>query len=225
MSDQINYPPAIVEPENSIGVLIYLHGQGGNGTAVSESFQREAALQPFKGVFPHASIKYSQFGHPATAWIQPFGLRDTAHSTQNVRLVRLEAEFIHRMIDDEVRKGVQSSKIFVGGTGMGGALALFAGLTYPKRLAGIFVVSAWVPVKHALVNRPVANKKTPIMHVRGNADPPISPVELELNLTQIARENANIASEDEITTELAAFLHGHVNAPDPTIRFRRCKLM
>ena len=50
-------------------------------------------------------------------------------------LVRLEVE-VH---------GVNASRIFIGGVGQGGALALAAGVQCEQALGGIFAIASWFP--------------------------------------------------------------------------------
>ena len=55
---------------------------------------------------------------------------------------------IHGLIAEE-EKSVPSDKIFVGGFSQGGAIALYSGLTYKNKLAGIlcllFIVVSFIP--------------------------------------------------------------------------------
>lgn len=38
-----------------------------------------------------------------------------------------------------------ADKVLLGGFSQGGALALYAALTYPERLAGVMSLSCWLP--------------------------------------------------------------------------------
>lgn len=53
---------------------------------------------------------------------------------------------VHGMINNEIRSGIPASRIIVGGFSQGGALALYAALTYPEQLAGVIGLSCWVPL-------------------------------------------------------------------------------
>lgn len=44
----------------------------------------------------------------------------------------------------EIRSGIPSERIVIGGFSMGGALALYAGLTYDKPLGGILGLSSFL---------------------------------------------------------------------------------
>ena len=51
---------------------------------------------------------------------------------------------VHKEIEGLEAKGVPASRIFVGGFSQGGAMAIQAGFTYPKKLGGIIAFSGWL---------------------------------------------------------------------------------
>lgn len=55
-----------------------------------------------------------------------------------------DLEKVKAMADHEVEK-IGAERVFVGGFGQGGALALFSGLRYPRKLGGIFSHSGYIP--------------------------------------------------------------------------------
>ena len=63
--------------------------------------------------------------------------------------LKASAEIIHGQIDAAVAKGTASTEIVLGGFSQGGAMALYAGYTYPKTLAGVVVFSGWPPLQAA----------------------------------------------------------------------------
>lgn len=56
------------------------------------------------------------------------------------------SNYVHGLIDKEIKDGIPSERIIVGGFSQGGALALYSALTYPKKLAGIVGLSCWAPL-------------------------------------------------------------------------------
>lgn len=53
---------------------------------------------------------------------------------------------VHSLIANEISLGIPANRIILGGFSQGGALAIFSALTYPQSLAGIIVLSAWLPL-------------------------------------------------------------------------------
>ena len=80
---------------------------------------------------------------------------------------------IHQMIASEEKSGIAANRIVLGGFSQGGALALFAGLTYPKPIAGIIALSCWLP-KHDQVIQQLNNKDIPVLQCHGDSDPIVS---------------------------------------------------
>ena len=67
----------------------------------------------------------------------------------DVKGLKASAAIIHGQIDAAVAKGTASTDIVIGGFSQGGAMALYAGYTYPKTLAGVVVFSGWAPLQTA----------------------------------------------------------------------------
>ena len=53
---------------------------------------------------------------------------------------------INALIDEEISRGTPSDRIVLGGFSQGGALTLLTGLTSEKKLAGLVVLSGWLPI-------------------------------------------------------------------------------
>lgn len=64
--------------------------------------------------------------------------------------IRAATRYAHSLIDAEIKKSIPSEKIIVGGCSMGGALALYAGLTYNKPLGGIVCLSGFLLQRNTL---------------------------------------------------------------------------
>jgi phospholipase/carboxylesterase len=80
------------------------------------------------------------------------------------------AEAIQKLIDRELARGVESSKIVVAGFSQGGAVATQAALTYPKRLAGLLGLSTYFATADGIQPDPV-NAGLPVKICHGTADP------------------------------------------------------
>lgn len=76
------------------------------------------------------------------------------------------------LVNEEIKAGIPSERIFIGGFSQGGATALYTALTSQLKFAGVIALSTWLPL-HA--NFPAqlvqADKALPIIQCHGDADP------------------------------------------------------
>ncbi|KHN71126.1 Acyl-protein thioesterase 1 [Toxocara canis] len=94
-----------------------------------------------RGVKPVIPVSLNM-GMRMPAWFDLYGL--TPDTQEDEDGINQSTKIIHSMIDEEVRSGTPADRIIVGGFSMGGALALYAGLTYDKPLAGILGLSSFL---------------------------------------------------------------------------------
>ena len=79
---------------------------------------------------------------------------------------------VHALLDREVERGVPAGRIVLAGFSQGCAIALLAGLRYPRRLAGIAGLSGYLPLAATTAaERHAANAATPIFLAHGRDDP------------------------------------------------------
>lgn len=57
------------------------------------------------------------------------------------------AKSLNEIISEEVDSGIPASRIVLGGFSQGGAMSLLTGLTSERKLAGLAVLSGWVPLR------------------------------------------------------------------------------
>lgn len=60
------------------------------------------------------------------------------------------AHSINQLITAEVDGGIPADRIVLGGFSQGGAMSLLVGLTSERKLGGVVVLSAWLPIKETL---------------------------------------------------------------------------
>ncbi|AOJ11925.1 alpha/beta hydrolase [Burkholderia mayonis] len=78
---------------------------------------------------------------------------------------------VRRLIDEQNRRGIPTSRIFVAGFSQGGAMAYSAGLTHPDALAGLIVLSGYIPSPRFIDERHAdANRGTPVFAAHGTDD-------------------------------------------------------
>uniref|UniRef100_A0A914ZG18 palmitoyl-protein hydrolase n=1 Tax=Panagrolaimus superbus TaxID=310955 RepID=A0A914ZG18_9BILA len=100
---------------------------------------------------------------------------------------------VHCLIRDQIALGIPSKKIILGGFGMGGGIALYAGITYKEQLGGIACLSSFIPNHKALVNKIDANQSTPIFFGIGEADT-ITPVSWARNTVRLLSETYEMSN-------------------------------
>ena len=111
----------------------------------------------------------------------------------DVKGLKASAALIHSQLDAAVAKGTASTDIVIGGFSQGGAMALYAGYTYPKTLAGVVVFSGWAPLQAADEAtfmgdvKAGANANTPAFIAHGKRSTP--------NLSASAASAASAAAE------------------------------
>jgi phospholipase/carboxylesterase len=123
-------------------------------------------------VFPHAPLRPVTVnnGFVMRAWYDitsftPAGRADKAGTAESARRV---ADCIAR----EKQRGVAAGRVVLAGFSQGGAVALYTGLRYPERLAGILAMSCYLPFPETLAaEKSAAKADVPILMCHGRSDP------------------------------------------------------
>lgn len=105
-------------------------------------------------------------------WYDILGF-DTLNRSDDEPGVMRSRSYVHSLINDEIQKGIPPRKIVVGGFSQGGAMSLFAGLTFPERLAGVFGLSSYQLLESRFneLREQTGDKKPPVFMGHGTADP------------------------------------------------------
>ena len=171
-------PCVEIDPDGPArSAVIWLHGLGADGHDF-EPIVPEFGLTDELGVrfvFPHApSIPVTlNNGYVMPAWydIAEVDLRRKHDETG----IRRSSSQLEALIAREVRRGVEERRIVVAGFSQGGAIALFAGLRHPRRLAGILALSTYLVCEDSLeAERRDANRDVPIFMAHGSWDPMVA---------------------------------------------------
>lgn len=153
--------------------VVWLHGLGASGYDFVDivpllNLPQDAGI---RFVFPHAPVRTVTYAGNTKirAW---FNVNELKSSMQEDEIdIRESAGLIRELIAKEQEQGIPSHKIVLAGFSQGGAMALQCGLRYPEKLAGILVLSAWLPLKHTVaLEKNVANQNTPILMSHGVED-------------------------------------------------------
>jgi phospholipase/carboxylesterase len=156
--------------------IIWLHGLGADGHDFVDVVP-ELALPGRPGVrfvFPHAPMRPVTIngGYVMRAW---YDIRDDSGvRREDPAGVRASRKAIEALIEREKERGVPAAAIVLAGFSQGGAMALYTGLRYGERLAGVMALSCSLPLADTLVAEAApANRDVPIFMAHGTHDPMI----------------------------------------------------
>ncbi|EPY52070.1 phospholipase [Schizosaccharomyces cryophilus OY26] len=140
---------AIINPSlTHKATVIFFHGLGDSGYGWSFMAEQFKSMGHVKWIFPNAPTipvtANNNFKMPA--WFDIYSLENL--NKQDEEGILHSVSILHQLIDAEVAAGISSDKILIGGFSQGCMISLFAGLTYPKRLAGIMGHSGFLPLEH-----------------------------------------------------------------------------
>lgn len=160
--------------------VIWLHGLGADGhdfEPIVPELKLNADLN-IRFVFPHAPmipVTINQ-GFVMRAW---YDIRATKIDAEPDKAgIRQSSQALVQMIEEQVESGIVSERIVLAGFSQGGAIALFTALRYPGHLAGVMVLSAYMPLPQSLAaEKSDANSGIPIFLAHGSDDT-VVPIEL-----------------------------------------------
>ena len=113
-------------------------------------------------------------GYVMRAWYDILSFEGVNRRVDEAGL-KVSCERIRELIARENQRGIPSSKIFLAGFSQGGAMTYTAGLTHPEKLAGLIVLSGYVPSPGLIdASFSEANRDTPIFAAHGTQDPVLS---------------------------------------------------
>lgn len=172
----------VLAPDRTpIASVIWLHGLGADGydfVPIVEELRLPAAT-PIRFIFPHAAMRPVTLnnGFVMRAWYDILSLGSAQGAsrardrTEDEAGVRASADAISRFIAAEAAAGVAEERIVLAGFSQGGAMALHTALRYPRRLAGVMALSAYLPLQSQLAGEASAmNRETPLLMCHGLHD-------------------------------------------------------
>jgi len=154
--------------------VIWMHGLGDDGQGWSEVVPA-LGLPPaarIRFLFPHAPVMPVTInqGYRMRAWYDVRAADITERA--DVEGVRRSRRAVEALMAGQQALGIAASRTVLAGFSQGGAIALFAGVRYPQRLAGIAALSTYLiaPDRLAAEAAP-ANRDVPIFMAHGTRDP------------------------------------------------------
>lgn len=161
------------QPSHSV---IWLHGLGASGDDFVPIVPYLGLKTPTRFIFPHAPKRRVTInaGYVMPAWYDILSLSSEARQVDQAGIAQSMAQ-VHALIDREIARGIPADRIVLVGFSQGGAMAYSAGLTYPKALAGVMALSAYLPAPALLTpEKRLANQHTPIVVMHGQYDDVVS---------------------------------------------------
>jgi phospholipase/carboxylesterase len=214
-------PPVIIETgPNPIGSVIWLHGLGADGhdfEPVVPELRLPAEL-PLRFVFPHAPVRPVTIngGMQMRAWYDILSLDGEGRSEESS--VRESAAALLEMIDAEVASGIEPGRIVLAGFSQGGAIVMHAGLRYPQAVAGLMLLSTYLPVPGAFAAEVKENassqpRSVPIFMAHGSFDPMLP--------LALGRESADTIESAGYTIDWREYPMAHGVCPQEIADIRR----
>ena len=162
---------------DAAATIIMLHGLGADGTdflPLADEINL-AAVGPVRWLLPRAPVRPVTLngGYPMRAWYDILGreLEAVGAAREDEAGLRESFALAHGLIDRELARGVSPQRIVLAGFSQGCALALGAGLRYPRRLAGLAGLSGYLPLAATTADeRHAANAGVPIFLAHGTRD-------------------------------------------------------
>ena len=168
-----------VEPRAAADATVLLmHGLGADGHDF-ESLVPELRLPvspSVRWVFPHAPVRPVTIngGFRMRAWYDIVALDRSA--AEDEAGIRESADALFALVRRERERGIDAGRIVLAGFSQGGALALFAALRFPERLAGVVGLSTYLPLAARLeAEAHPANAAVPVFMAHGTFDPLVPP--------------------------------------------------
>src|SRR5690348_1670549 len=154
--------------------VIWLHGLGDDGRGWSEIVPALGLPSTVRVRFlcPHAPVMPVTInrGYPMRAW---YDIRENDFNERaDIRGVKQSQSQVEGLIAREKRQGIAASRIVLAGFSQGGAIAIYAGVRHPERLAAVVALSTYVIAPAALPAEAAAvNRDIPIFMAHGTQDP------------------------------------------------------
>jgi len=154
------------------GLVVICHGLGDTAEGFVDVAERLAAQMPhIKFVLPTATSQpvTMNMGMAMPSWYDIVGLDERSNESCNG--IEQSRSTITRILENENRTtGLKYNRMALVGFSQGGALSLYTGMQLPNSLAGIVVLSGYLPnTEDFFITSGL--ETTPVLHCHGTADP------------------------------------------------------
>lgn len=163
--------PVMVQSISKHGsTLIFLHGLGdtGHGWAATMSMLRTSDMVVLCPTAPTIPVTMNA-GFRMPSW---FDLKTLdIGGPEDEDGIKNATKSVHELIRKEMQLGISANRIMLGGFSQGGALALYAALTFAEPLAGVMALSCWLPMHKSFPGLLKCPNTLPIFQCHGDCDP------------------------------------------------------
>ncbi|OQR96612.1 acyl-protein thioesterase [Thraustotheca clavata] len=150
--------------------LIFMHGLGDTAFGWADTIHHLSQSMPhLKCILPTAPTQPVTLNNGMTmpSWYDIQSLTDREGDPCSG--IEDSRERILGVINNEIQAGIPASRIVLGGFSQGGAMSLFTGFQMQHALAGVLVLSGYVP-KAGFFSVPTALKNVPLLMCHGDCD-------------------------------------------------------
>uniref|UniRef100_A0A6B2G7G5 palmitoyl-protein hydrolase n=1 Tax=Myxobolus squamalis TaxID=59785 RepID=A0A6B2G7G5_MYXSQ len=134
---------------SSCSSMIFFHGLGGHG---SEWYEKLSRLVPENTelICPTASfMNVTRYENEMRAWFDShYEDRMDVGDPENLKK---SSEYMLKLIEMEIQRGILPHKIVIGGFSQGGAVSFYTGVNCPHKIGGAVILSAWLPCYKELI--------------------------------------------------------------------------
>ena len=181
--------PIEIEPSGTArSTVIWLHGLGADGhdfEPIAQALNLPETIGT-RFVFPHAPRRPVTIngGFVMRAWYDIFEVGPNAR--QDEAGIRDSERILGELIQRENERGIPCSQIVLAGFSQGGAIVLQTGLRFSQKLAGMMVLSSYLPLRdQAEKEHQDTNLETSIFMAHGSHDAMVPPSYGELSANKL----------------------------------------
>nr|BAE28604.1 unnamed protein product [Mus musculus] len=145
----VHLPRCVVSPTGRHSAsLIFLHGSGHSGQGqrewIKHVLNQDLTFQHIKIIYPTApSRPYTPLkGGLSNVWFDRFKI--SMDCPEHLESIDSMCQVLSGLVDEEVKTGIQKSRILIGGFSMGGCMAMHLAYRSHPDVAGVFVLSGFL---------------------------------------------------------------------------------
>ncbi|XP_051004053.1 lysophospholipase-like protein 1 [Acomys russatus] len=134
--------------------VIFLHGSGDSGQGlrqwIKQVLNQDLTFRHIKIIYPTAPPRpYTPMkGELSNVWFDRFKI--SKDCPEHLESIDRMCQVLTGLIDEEVKNGIQKSRILIGGFSMGGGMAMHLAYRKHQDVAGVFALSSFLNKESAV---------------------------------------------------------------------------